>query len=294
MEPNQKGDRRVIDLSAVAMPEIPVFGRYEYFEARPGLSEHSHPNMIEICYLERGHQTYRVEGREYRLVGGDIFVTAPGEPHDTGGYHEERGKLYWLNLKLPKGKRPFLLLSPADGKALTESLVNLPRRCFAGSGSIKSIFEEIFHLYDDQEHPFRQVGIANQLVRLLLTVIECGHESRKDHSTPMIERLIRCIEANPEAEYNLADLADQAALSLSRFKARFKHEKGITPHDFIQHCKIEAAKNLLARGGKTNTEIAMELNFSSSQYFATVFKRCTMQTPTEYRKIGCKIHLRPG
>src|SRR5580704_15125279 len=94
-------ERRVLDLAAAGLEEVPVLGHYQYAAARPGLATHTHPKTVEICYLERGYQTYRAAGREYQLVGGDVFVTAPDEPHDTGGHPEDRGVLYWFNLRIP-------------------------------------------------------------------------------------------------------------------------------------------------------------------------------------------------
>lgn len=76
-------------------------GRYAYTRAHAGLAQHAHPGALEICYLAKGTQLYRVGGREYVLRGGDVFVTFPGEPHDTGRTPEEKGVLYWLILTVP-------------------------------------------------------------------------------------------------------------------------------------------------------------------------------------------------
>src|SRR4051812_19378581 len=118
MRDQVQNERRVLNLADVGLPEVPVFGRYEYRSARPGLATHAHDGAVEICYLERGCQTYRVGVREYNLVGGDVFVTAPGEPHDTGGKVEDRGILYWLNLKMPKQGRSLLILPSTESAAL--------------------------------------------------------------------------------------------------------------------------------------------------------------------------------
>ena len=121
-----QGERRVLNLTSIGLPEVPVFGRYEYSSAQPGLTTHIHPGTVEICYLERGFQTYSVAGREYHLVGGDVFITAPGEPHDTGGHAEDRGILYWLNLKIPKPGKSLLMLPPDESAALVHKLCFLP------------------------------------------------------------------------------------------------------------------------------------------------------------------------
>jgi AraC-like DNA-binding protein len=291
---NFQKERRVLNFSAVGLPEVPVFGRYRYYAARPGLATHSHPKTVEICYLERGYQTYRAGEREYHLSGGDVFVTAPDEPHDTAGRPEDRGVLYWLNLRIPQPGISFLMLPAPESELLGIRLCSLPERQFSGSPNLKRIFNAIFDLYDRPEDAFQKVAIANQLVRCVLEVLLCSKRFEGMHCSPPIAAIAEQVKASPELSYSLAALADEAGLSLSRFKAKFKEQMGIAPHEFILRCKMEAAKDLLAGEKRSVTETAMHLGFSTSQYFATVFKRFTQQTPVEFSTKGPVTPLRPG
>ena len=63
---------------------------------------------------------------------------------------------------------------------------------------------------------------------------------------------------------------------------------GISPRLYINQKKIECAKKLLSEGFSI-TEVAMHLNFVSSSYFSSVFKKYTNCTPSEYIKKS-KIH----
>jgi AraC-like DNA-binding protein len=73
-----------------------------------------------------------------------------------------------------------------------------------------------------------------------------------------------------------------ARLSESRFKSRFKAEIGVPPAEYWLRQKIERATEMLKT--RRVTEVAHELGFSSSQYFATAFKRYTLMNPSRYRK----------
>jgi AraC-like DNA-binding protein len=291
---NIQKERRVLNLATVGLPEVPVFGHYQYSAARPGLATHTHPNTVEICYLERGYQTYRADGREYHLVGGNVFVSPPNEPHDTAGQPEDRGALYWLNLRIPKPGGSLLMLPAAEGALLTARLCNLPERQFAGRPALKQIFKSIFELYDQAENAFRRLALANQLVRCILEVIHCAHRHESMHCSPLIATIVERVKSRPEPEYSLADLAQEAGLSVSRFKTKFKAQMGVAPHEFVLRCKMDAAKGLLASEGRSVTDTAMHLGFSSSQYFATVFKRFTQQTPIEFCTKCPVTPLRPG
>jgi AraC-like DNA-binding protein len=289
-----QNERRVLNLAGVGLPEVPVFGRYEYCSAQPGLATHTHPRAVEICHLERGCQTYRAGGREYNLVGGDIFVTAPGEPHDTGGHVEDRGILYWLNLKLPTQGGSLLMLPSTESSVLITLLSSFPERHFKGKPILKQIFNEVFALCSQADHPLRRVAIANQLIRCLLEVIGCARRTEGPHCSPRIAQIADRIRSRPELDYSLTELAEEAGLSLSRFKTKFKREIGIAPREYILRCKMDAAKHFLMNRRGSVTDTAMQLGFSSSQYFATVFKRFTQQTPVEFCTKGPSVLLRPG
>lgn len=292
MAHSSQNERRVLNLASMQFAEVPVFGRYEYSSAHPGLRTHMHPGIVEICYLERGCQSYRLGGREYHLVGGDVFVTAPGEPHDTGGHAEDRGILYWLNLRIPKRGQSLLLLPPAESAALVAKLANLPERQFAGRPVLKQIFNEVFTLCEQPLQPLVRVAVGNELVRCVLEVINCAYHHESLHRSPPIATIVEQIRSYPERDYVLISLAEEAGLSLSRFKSKFKAQMGLAPHEFILRCKVDAAKKSLLDGRQNVTATAMELGFSSSQYFATVFKRFTHQTPIEFRTWGQAIPLR--
>lgn len=62
-----------------------------------------------------------------------------------------------------------------------------------------------------------------------------------------------------------------AGLSETRLKARFKAETDVPPADYVMRRMIEVSKTLLV-GDQPVTDIAIGLGFSTTQYFATVFK----------------------
>jgi AraC-like DNA-binding protein len=284
-------ERRILNLRDVGIPEVPLVGRYEYHSTRPGLRTHTHPGTLEICYLARGSQTYRVGGREYHLTGGDVFITLPAEPHDTGGQPEDPGILYWTNVRIPRPGRSLLGLPAGDSAVLAESLLHLPKRQFAGSAALKLLLDEVFDLYDQPRNPLKRIAVINLMVRYLLEVLKCAQRHSHMSLSPLIAGVVETIRSHPEESYPLAVLAARAGLSASRFKVRFKAEVGAAPHEFMLRVKTDAARKLLAQG-KSATEVAFDLGFSSSQYFATVFKRFSEQTPSEFQKTGPVVRLR--
>ena len=98
-------DRSVIDLRPLGISQVPMLGRYDYRAAQEALSPHAHPRTMEICYLAKGRQLYRVGDTDFVLKGGDVFVTYPAESHSSGETPEEKGTLYWLQLSVGNSRR---------------------------------------------------------------------------------------------------------------------------------------------------------------------------------------------
>src|SRR5690606_37616406 len=87
-------------------------------------------------------------------------------------------------------------------------------------------------------------------------------------------------------------LANLINMSDSHFKSWFKKEFGMPPLDYILRVRIEEAKKLLEQSsGESVTAIAFKLNFSSSQYFATVFKKYTGINPANYKQQASSLSI---
>jgi len=261
-----------------------MLGRYNYASARPGLARHIHCNAMEFCYLVKGRQKYRVGFRDYTLKGGDVFLTFPNEQHDTGDAPEEKGVLYWLILRMPKLRHPFLGDSSPASRCLVERLLRIRERHFPGTPIMKRLFDEMLVLQHRRNHPFRRLAIKARLVDFLLEVAASAERQARPGPSAVINAVLRHIDSRLHEPITMSELAAQAKLSESRFKTRFKREVGIPPADCVLRRKIDAAKGLLRAQNASVTDVAFRLGFSSSQYFATVFRRYTGRRPRDFQR----------
>lgn len=188
------------------------------------------------------------------------------------------------------------MLPPAESAVIAAKFANLPERQFSGRPAMQRIFRRLFEIYDEPPSQLRRAILINQLLQCIFEVLDCFDHHRRRNCSQEIRRIVEMIQTYPEEEFSLEDLADEADLSVSRFKARFRTETGIGPHEFILRNKVEAAKRALLQDCQSVTNVAMRFGFSSSQYFATVFRRFTYQTPAEFRTSSgfCNIPLRDG
>ncbi len=276
--------REMHNLAVIGLPEVPLLGTYRNLTAREGLDDHVHPGILEICYQVGGRQVYRVGGKDYLLQAGDVFISFPGEVHSTGQHPQERGSLFWLQAALPKSNAAFLGLRASASRELAAGLRGLRQRHYRGSALIEELFRRLFAAYA-RPGPLQQTVMASLLVQLLCEVVVCEQRETVEPRASMQE-VLAYIDDHLDESIAVEDLAGVAGLSCSWFKARFRREVGVPPGEYILQRKVDHAKDLLVHRRLTITEIAFRLGFSSSQYFATVFKRFTMASPSAWRRRG--------
>jgi transcriptional regulator GlxA family with amidase domain len=64
----------------------------------------------------------------------------------------------------------------------------------------------------------------------------------------------------------------------------FRQATGKSPIDYLIGLRIEAAKRLLRQSDLGMTEIALEVGFGDSNYFARQFRVVAGRTPSEFRR----------
>ena len=271
--------RDLIHFQEIGIPEVETLCYVRYSRSHSPIRLHTHPGKFEICCHCAGTQVYVVNGQEYRTSGGDIFISFPGEPHSTGSYCEEKSTFYYIIFDLD-GPR-FLGFDEAQTAFLRDALRSRESRLLPMPARLREILAAVFREFR-REHPLRTA-----IIRALLTEFFCGlgECSGKGPKPPPqdIGRVLEHLERHPDERCSLAELAALACLSLPRFKQKFREVTGVPAAEYAMRLRIARARVLLADGGRSTTQIALELGFSSSQHFAAAFKKYTMMTPREYR-----------
>lgn len=276
--------RLILDMKRHDINVFDEFGRYNYVNAQTILPTHTHPGMIEICYLAKGSQEYFVGEETFKLYGGDVFVSFPDEVHGTGNVPEEKGTLYWMVLKRPEEGKDYLGLSFADAEELFNRLLRLPERLFKGRTECERLLQSIIRIYFRNRDALTKMELNNQLVAFLLHIIHTGEKTQTRAYSSRITEIIHYIDDNLFDILDLEDLADKCNLSVSRFKHLFKEETGIPPAEYIIRRKVEKAQAMIEEQELSIKNIAYDLGFSSPAYFSTVFKQYIGYSPTSHKQ----------
>lgn len=273
-------DRRtVLTPQQLHIPGIRVLAKHSIKKALPPLELHYHENAFEFTLLTEGVLTFSTETSSYRYSGGDVFISYPNEIHGTAGAPLPSGELYWFQLDI-SDCRNLLFLEEEAARTLVERLMEIRHHVVnTGNKEMANQLRSAFRFAVTAAEPH----LTAAYLVLFLNLLILAAQKTRTNLTPDIGKSLDYILDHINENLSLDMLAGQCLLSTSQFKQKFKTQVGISPRNFINQQKIEAAKSLLLEGVSI-TDTAMQLGFDTSSYFAVVFKKYTTRTPSEFIK----------
>lgn len=102
-------------------------------------------------------------------------------------------------------------------------------------------------------------------------------------SEGVVERAKRFIQEHYTQDLSREDVAASVYLTADYLAKVFKHGTGQSVKEYLNDCRIRAAKQRLVESTASIGEIAMDTGFDTLSYFSTVFKKWTGETPAAYR-----------
>ncbi len=283
-------DLALLAMEPLGFKHVTMVGWQSSQKAEYAVCPHFHPGIFELHVVARGQITYLIDGHYHTMSGGDILLIQPDTPHGTVEEPLGRCERYWLQILEPQPGRSLLGLPSEASLEVSRQMRQAPTRPFRGSSHVQ-LFERILSAYRAEQDPLRVINLRNLILRSILDFLALVSPSEGSCGSTGIEKAIRFIERS-KAPVSLAELARIAGMSESALKLLFKKQTGLPPVEYATRRRIETARRLLHSTKRPITEVAHELGFSSSQHFATVFRRYTGQTPNEFRSGTSSAHWR--
>jgi transcriptional regulator GlxA family with amidase domain len=100
-----------------------------------------------------------------------------------------------------------------------------------------------------------------------------------------LSRVKEFMDDNYELPLDLDQLAQQACFSRFHFLRLFREVFHVTPHQYLMRTRIDRAKELLATGRQSVTDVCFEVGFQSHGSFSTLFRRYVGHPPISYRSM---------
>ncbi|AMO95212.1 bacterial regulatory helix-turn-helix s, AraC family protein [Collimonas fungivorans] len=109
-----------------------------------------------------------------------------------------------------------------------------------------------------------------------------------DESSPVAKVQAYVMEHLGE-NFTVAKLAAVAGMSARNFARVFVEVTQLTPHEFVERARVDAARNLLESSGAALKAIAYDCGFGSADRMRIVFTKRLGVSPSEYRTSFRKI-----
>ncbi len=277
----------MIDQFDPAETDVMHIGIAHFKHARPPLSPHTHEGAVEFVCVETGTVHYCVGNEEYQLNGGQVFVSFPDEVHGTGRWPFERNSYGWIALRLDGPEDRFMGLTLPSAIKARERLRSLDRRVFNGSPIMMRMLERAVKSCLNP-HEYSSLILHSSVMEFITRLLENFDHGEHEILSLEINMAKQYMENNLTTYFPLDDVADACGLSLPTLKRRFKKETGVPPYEYMMRLKVLHAAELLKNSRADITTIAYDLGFSSSQHFATAFKKWMSKSPRQYRNEQAK------
>jgi AraC family transcriptional regulator len=168
------------------------------------------------------------------------------------------------------------------------------RRCVISVESILHKYEIPVHKVISGEIHLKNELSREQRVNLSEKLKSEGFELIDNHSKGLIERIkilvirrARNETDKTESKLNLSKyLSEKLHYEYTHLSSTFSEAEGRTIENFYIEQRIEKAKELILYGQLTLSEIAFELDYKSSAYLSSQFKKITGTTPSCFKELG--------
>lgn len=106
---------------------------------------------------------------------------------------------------------------------------------------------------------------------------------QKQHNDELILKAQQYIERHYRQPLSIGALSERLHVGRRNFDRRFIKATGLTPLDYLQRVRTEAAKRAFETTRKTVTEIMYESGYTDAKAFREVFHRITGLSPADYK-----------
>ena len=129
-----------------------------------------------------------------------------------------------------------------------------------------------------------QMECKGNLYHILFSLqkeFELGYAS-KHVSDVLLPALTHIHENYTDKLLNIAELASLCRMSETYFRRLFKKNYGVSPIQYIHNLKISRARELIASGMYSISQVSYLSGFHDEAYFSREFKKATSFSPSEY------------
>lgn len=242
---------------------------------------HSHV----LVYMYSGELEINERGKITRLHKGDCaFIRKDFSVQMTKqAYRGEQFKAIFLMFTTKFLRDFYNRLNrdtiPIEAKRNKVSLCKLP----SNRPDIVSLFESMTPYFNTHIQPTEELLQLKMTegVYVLLHTDKNLYASIFDFADPWKIDIPEFLERNYMNDLSMEEIANYTGRSLSTFKRDFKKYSSLSPQKWLIHRRLEAAHELICKGGRKVSEICFDVGFKNLSHFSKVYKERYGVPPTE-------------
>ena len=243
---------------------------------------------LEIIYVKEGSLNVNIAGESYIGNPGDAFTVSPGNLHFMGS---QTGGVDYYTFLFPMRYVTFNTEDMLD-KEVLEPLNNGRLMIYPQIGkAARDICEELIDIHQLKNSETEQKIIVQLKTKMTLLqfILKMWQEGLiVDNATSgrnIIEKeMISYIQQNYTEKISLKEFGAQFHLSEKYISRYFKEHFHITLSQYVNHLRLEHARQLLQETALPITEVAMQSGYQNVSYFIRNFKETYGVPPLKYRK----------
>jgi two-component system response regulator YesN len=180
-----------------------------------------------------------------------------------------------------------LRLSSKSTQMICAELINIVNKVSKDTGI------EVSKLYVSEDIPYNMIQKYETLMEIkewvlalytkLISILE--RTKIGGQLSEVTKKAVEFIHRNYRTDVSLRDVADFAGVSSSYVSRLFKEECRMGFAEYLNHIRVENAKQYIENGELKLKEIVTCVGFNNYNYFFKVFKETVGMTPLEYEQV---------
>lgn len=251
---------------------------------------HAHAGGQILCVL-RGATAYQFQSRRcprIEVPGGHFLVIPAGLAHRGAAEVRPPCMIVQVVLGTARARPAGTPLSAADWRWLRRRLEARLPSVHPFNGELQRVVTGLIRAVPAAvARPRDRLLLARlrlQTCALLLEAAAQVDDNTRAAPDDLVQAAAAYFRARLDEKIRLGEVARSLGVNRTRLFEQFKRATGLTPNDYLLRARVDRARELLADARKSVTEVAFAVGLGSSQYFSTVFRRYTGQTPGDFRR----------
>jgi AraC-like DNA-binding protein/uncharacterized cupin superfamily protein len=264
-----------------------------------GVSRYHSHEFIEVAYCAGGKGVQIIEGQEYQIRAGDVFIFNAGVYHKI--FKKGEGLVLINAMFVPSrlfqiGATNFIAEYIEKVLGDVEGAKNHTERFLHTSNSHKGDYGQTFVSLLEEftlRRKYHQEIIENEFKSLIFKVfrdyLEESSSVITEDQKKVIDRVVNMIETNICSINKVDDVMAQVGYNKIYFNRVFVSYVGMSISKLIKTKKIDYACMLLTNTNYTIEQICECIGYSDLKNFYKLFENMKKCTPGEYRNKNVQI-----